>query len=247
MKNEITDEELIELIEGAQNPALTEQIQSDTELKRRFDELKGLMDLMETAEDVEVPTHIESNLQSAILEEELKTKNGQQRPWVQVAAAIAFLIVGFGLGKFGQQDQSDELASLRTEIQTLREVTLTSTLQNHSASERILAVNRIEEQSQINTELVSTLISTLNSDESPNVRFAALQALGKFIDNEEVRAQLVKSLPLQSEVLIQISLISMLVEAEERSAIVPLRELIDKTETTPEVKQQAEVALKVLT
>ena len=248
MKNEITDEQLIAFIEGMNDESLSERIQTDVELKKRYDDLMEIMGLMEDSHDSAVPAHIEVGLIEAIEEEERKlSSTGSQFSWMQVAAAVAFLVVGFALGKINQTGNSEELAALRSEIQTLREVTLTNTLETHSASERILAVNRIEEKNQINADLLRTLISTLNSDESTNVRFAALQAVGKFIDHDDVRAQLVKSLETQSDVLIQISLISMLVDAEERSAIAPLKGLIDRDETTPEVKKQAEVALKVLT
>ena len=76
---------------------------------------------------------------------------------------------------------------------------------------------------------------------------SALQALKKFIAEEDVKAELVKSLEAQSDPLIQISLITILVEAEERSAIAPLKDMIKNEQTTPEVKQQAEVAIQVLT
>ena len=243
---EIKDEQLIELIEGTSNPELVQLVEADPSLKRRYDELKALLDLMQNAKEAEVPAHIHVNLQSALLEEKLKQKNGQL-PWMQMAAALVLVLFGFLLGKFGSGGNDEELVALKNEVEILREVTLTSTLQRHSASERILAVSQIEEKSDVNEALLATLIITLNSDESPNVRYAALQALKKFIGNQEVRAELVKSLEAQSDPLIQISLISILVEAEEKSAIVPLNEIIDNNEITPEVKQQAKVALKVLT
>ncbi|WP_424962631.1 HEAT repeat domain-containing protein [Ekhidna sp.] len=242
----ITDEQLIALLEGEQNDELKEKIEQDAELKERFSELEELFKAMETTREVEVPPHIESNFREALINEKLRSAKSST-PWMQIAAAVALLIVGFGAGKFSTSGSSDELMALKNEVQSLREVTLRSTLQKHSASERIMAVNRIEESPEVNEELITTLITTLNSDESPNVRYAAMQALAKFIDNADVRAELVKSLEAQSDPLIQITLITILVEAEERSAIAPLRDIIEKEETSPEVKQQAEVALQVLT
>jgi len=243
---DIKDEQLIDLIEGASNPDLEEEIKINPSLKRRYEELKEVLDLMENAKEVEVPAHIAVNLQTAILKEELKAKSNRW-PWMQVAAALILVLFGFLLGKFGSQGSSAELLALKDEVEMLREVTLTSALQRHSASERILAVSQIEESGSVNNDLLSILITTLNSDESPNVRYAALQALKKFLYNQAVRAELVKSLEAQSDPLIQISLITILVEAEEKSAIAPLNDMINNNEITPEVKQQAEVALKVLT
>ncbi|MEO9872374.1 HEAT repeat domain-containing protein [Ekhidna sp.] len=246
MKETITDEQLIALLEGEANAELESKINTETDLKKRYNDLKEIMLAIETSSEVEVPVHIQTGFQQALINEKINRK-GNHWSWMQVAAAVALLIVGFGMGKFSTNDSSQELALLKGEIQSLREVTLTSALQRHSASERIMAVNQIEEKSTLNTELISTLITTLNSDESPNVRYAALQALEKFIGEADVRAELVKSLESQIDPLIQISLITILVEAEERSAIAPLRDMIEKENTSPEVKQQAEVAIQVLT
>lgn len=244
---EIKDEQLIELIEGIPDPQLEAKIEKDDALRKRYTELKEVLELMQTSTEFEVPAHIGAHLQSAILEESADRK-GQQLPWMQVAAAVVLVLFGFLLGKLGSPtNNGEELTALKTEIEMLKEVALTGTLQQHSASERILAVNQIEEKREVNEELLSALIETLNSDESPNVRYAALQALKKFIEDESVRAELVKSLEAQTDPLIQISLISLLVEAEEKSAIAPLKEIIKKNEITPEVKQQAKVALQVLT
>lgn len=241
---EYSDEEIIEYLEGASNPTLEKAIATDKGLAKRKKELEEVLSLMDNAEMVEVPDHIAFGVQEAILQEQQK---GSPFPWMQIAAAVTLLILGFSLGKWSGGGNSEELAFLRDEIQSLKQVTLTSTLQRHSASERIMAVSQIEEKSSVNEELLGTLITTLNSDESPNVRYAALQALRKFISNEAVRSELVKSLESQTDPLIQISLITILVEAEERSAIAPLKDIMDNEKITPEVKQQASVALKVLT
>ncbi|WP_420576578.1 HEAT repeat domain-containing protein [Ekhidna sp.] len=246
MKERITDEQLIALLEGEQNGELKEKVEQDAELKKRFSELEEVYKAMEMTREVEVPAHIESKFREALINEKLRSSK-PATPWMQIAAAVALLIIGFGIGKISTPGSTDELVALKDEVQSLREVTLRSTLQKHSASERIMAVNQIEEEASVNTHLIATLITTLNSDESPNVRYAAMQALAKFIDNVDVRAELVKSLEAQSDPLIQITLITILVEAEERSAIAPLRDIIEKEDTSPEVKQQAEIALQVLT
>ena len=248
MKKQITDEQLIEILEGVSNPEVEAEIANSAEVKKRLEDLKDFLSLMEGSAEMEVPFEVQQNVSNAILKESLTTQNaGLGWSWMHIAAAVAFLVVGFVFGKFSTSDQTVELAMLNEEIRSLREVTLASALQNHSASERSLAVSQIEQKNSINDELIQTLVSTLNGDESTNVRYAALQALRKFISEGEVRAALVKSLESQSDPLIQISLIQILVETEEKSAIAPLKDILNNEELTPEVKRQAEVALKVLT
>ena len=243
--NEISDEELLELIEQNNLKKLEELSDEDKLIEERISELKEVLQAIGQSQESDVPAHIAMNVQQAIFDEQNKSKGIS---WLQIAASVSILIVGFAIGKLSDHNSTSELAALRSEINELKEVTLTSALQQYTASERIIAVNQIQSTKEaINPELVSTLINTLNSDESPNVRYAALQALEKYVDYTDVRSELVKSLESQQDPLIQISLITILVEAEERSAIAPLKDIINNEDVSPEVKQQAEVAIQVLT
>ena len=243
---EITDEQLIELLEGKKNSDLSKKIEENPTLQKRYFELKEVMDTITQSSEVEVPEHIRANVQQAIYEEQANLQKGFS--WMHIAAAVVILILGFSMGKFTNktEDSSAELADLKTEIQSLKEATLAGSLKRYSASDRILAVNQIETVNEASPELLATLVNTLNSDESPNVRYAALQALTNFLEIEAVRYELVKSLESQTNPLLQISLIAVLVEAQEKSARGPMRKLIEEDETMPEVKEQAELALKVL-
>ncbi len=246
MEKKITDEQLIALLEGEANAELEQQIEKSAALQKRYYELKEVLDAISASHTVDVPEHIRDQVQQAIFEEQANMQKGFT--WMHIAAAVVILVLGFSLGRVGTDDSEakEELAALRTEISSLREATITGSLKRYSASDRILAVNRIEQEATINPTLLSTLVSTLNSDESPNVRYAAMQALANYMHVDQVRYELVKSLEAQTDPLIQISLITILIEAEEKSARVPIKKLIESEETLPEVKQQAEIALKVL-
>ncbi|MGB3464256.1 MAG: HEAT repeat domain-containing protein [Cyclobacteriaceae bacterium] len=242
----ITDEQLIAYIEGEKNEELSILIANNQELMQRYTDLKDLLLVIEKTEDPEVPPAIGQRLQEAIYMEKSNAKGAFQ--WFRVAAAVLLLVAGYAIGSMSTTDMtSDEFIALRQEIQSLKNSQLTGKLSQHSASERIMAVNEIEASAKPNPELTATLINTLNSDESANVRYAALQALKNYLEDSTVKAELVKSLELQQDPLIQISLISILLEASERSAVVPLRDMLAREKLSPEVKKQAELALKILT
>ena len=80
----------------------------------------------------------------------------------------------------------------------------------------------------------------------PNVRYAAAQALARFIDEEDVRLRMAESLEEQTDPLIQISLISILTEAQEKHAIKPLKKILDQDSINMDVKRQADIALEIL-
>lgn len=243
----VSDEQLIALLEGESNAELEKELEHNPGLQKRYYELKEVLDAMSKSTSPELPAHIGEAVAQAVYDEQMRIQRGFS--WYQLAAAVAILIIGFTLGRLGQSegpDNTSELLALKNEISSLKEATLTSSLKQYSASDRIFAVNQIERSQEINAELLETLVTTLNSDESPNVRYAALQALTNFINQEQVRYALVKSLEGQTDPLIQIALITILVEAEEKSARVPMKKLIETEETLPEVKEQAEIALQVL-
>ena len=123
-----------------------------------------------------------------------------------------------------------------------------NTLQPSSASERLQVVNMIEaEKPAYSEKLLNSLFTTLNTDESPNVRYAAAQALVRFMDQKDVAIRMAESLEQQTDPLIQISLISILMEAQEKHAIKPLKKLLEQDSINTDVKKQAKIALDIIT
>lgn len=245
----LSDEQIIAHLEaGRDNSEVEAHLQSCEHCRQELEQFQEVLQAMEASPKAHAPQAVSWAVAAAIEAEQKKAVGKSNFPYWQIAAAIGLLIVGFLSGKWPAPDHRDELIALESQVQLLKEMTMMGPLQISTASQRIQAVNRIEqEKSHVSEELVNTLVNTLNSDESPNVRYAAAQALGRFIDEENVRLALTQSLESQSDPLIQIALISMLVEAQEKRAINPIKELIEKEYVQPEVKKQAQVALDILT
>lgn len=248
MEKHLTDEEAIRYAEaGSSDQEITRHLEDCSSCRRKVDEINKLLTLAANLATSEPPEEIEWNFSAALEEEKARQKNTSAFGTWQIAAAVALLIVGFMTGKWMTPDKTEEVIALRSQVDLLKEISLVSPLQTYSASERIQAVNIIEEEKPgASDKLIATLMKTLNSDDSPNVRYAAAQALNRFIYKEEVRLALTASLERQSDPLIQLSLISMLVEAQERGAIRAIKNIMNQETTSPEVKKQAEVALEIL-
>ena len=58
--------------------------------------------------------------------------------------------------------------------------------------------------------------------------------------------RMAESLEEQTDPLIQISLISILTEAQEKHAIKPLKKILDQDSINMDVKRQADIALEIL-
>lgn len=119
-----------------------------------------------------------------------------------------------------------------------------------SASERISAVklsDRVPENTAaLDGEITEILIYTMNNDENINVREAASEALFRFRSEPRIRTALVNSLSKQQDPLMQITLINMLVELKEKSAINEMQKLLMDTDTRDVVKTRLEVGIAEL-
>lgn len=248
MKNKFTDQEIIDYLEGVNHPQLLAAMQSDNALMLRVEEFRVLLSAIDMSKAYSPPESISETVQRAIVKEKLIQSRRRSAGW-QLAAAMALLFIGYFVGRYTSpiSDESAELKALAEEVTSLKHLTLEATLKPHSASERIEAVGQIQlNKDRVTPRLVSTLIKTLNTDPSPNVRYEALQALSQFIDQENVKIELAEALLIQKDPLIQISLISILLEVSEKRARRPIEQLIEDRNTTEEVRRQAKIALQVL-
>lgn len=241
----LTEEEIIAYIESETlDSAAQAHIADCADCQQALAEYQEVLSLIDESREVLPPSSIGLEISKAIAEASVTKPSFNY--W-QIAAAIALLVVGYFGGKLTVEDRSAEILALQSQVEVLKEVAMTNALHASSASERLQVVNRIEAADPATSKnLIKTLLNTLNTDESPNVRYAAAQALVRFSDDAEVRKELALSLELQDDALIQIALISILMEAQEKHAIRPLKQILKEENISPEVKRQAQIALDVL-
>ena len=242
-----SDVDLLDFVEnGEQDSDIQLALDQDPSLKRRLEELKMVADLMAESSSFQPPKSLKEGFMRELSAEPERPRTFQIQ-WPSIAAAILLLIAGYGFGRISNQNNSDEERQLLQEVSMLKELLLASQLKEPSASTRLQVVNSIENlESEPSEALVKVLIQTACSDKSPNVRYEAVQALGDFIEYAAVRDGLLQTLEYQDDALIQIAIIQLLVEAEEKSAISTMQKLLESEETSPEVKKQAEIAIEIL-
>lgn len=246
-----SDEQLLAFLANDLDEAASAEIDgwisSSAEAQHRIAQLQSLEQLFDGALDFEPPAEMLYAFREKIAEERERTANRFR--WFQAAAAIVLLIGGFGLGRLAPVGNRNtaEFGDLKSEIQGLRQMVMMNTLRNHTASERLKAINNIEKTGTTPAaKLIGALVHTMNYDDSPNVRTAAVEALGRFTGQEAVRAEIVHSLGEQDNPLVQIAMINLLIKAEDKSAIGPIRKIANNKSSFPEVRRTAELALNVL-
>jgi hypothetical protein len=173
-----------------------------------------------------------------------------QRPVWQVSIAVACLALGLAGGSFlhpaGGRDKS-EIASLREEVASTKQMVALSLLQQQSATERLRGVDYSVRMPAMEPEVVSALIKSVNSDSNVNVRLAAIDALSKVSGDPGVRSSLTSSLDHQQSPLVQAALIDYVVDARDRKALATLKEFSEKPDINPLVRQRADMAVRQLT
>lgn len=165
--------------------------------------------------------------------------------WQQLAAAAALFLAGLYIGQLDKtrRSQTDELAQMRVQVQSLRETVALSLLDRQSASSRLQGVSWSSRVDQPNDELRSALFSALNGDPNVNVRLSSVDALERYGQDATVRRALVDSIPHQESPLVQIALIDTLVHMRDTGAVTEFQRLSKNQELNSAVRQRAHWAL----
>lgn len=166
------------------------------------------------------------------------------RPAFQMAFSAALLAVGFFVG-YGVDRKKDDaqVAQLREEIGSMRQLVTLSLLQQQNASERLKGVNFAYRMEQSDTEVLSALLYTVNHDSNVNVRLAAVDALLTFSDSPVARKGLVQAIGKQDSPMVQVSLIDAAAQLRDRQALGALKALAEDANANADVRRRAEWAM----
>lgn len=166
--------------------------------------------------------------------------------WLKIAAAIALLIIGFSAGILVNNQKDPEVIAAIPEETREKNIFLMANLNESSASERILTINKSRNLKNMDEEVLYALVRTMNYDENINVRLAAIEALSNFQDIAEVRKAVIHSLDIQENPIVQIALIDLLVKMGEKKAVNEMQRLLIDEQTEEVVKQRVQESLPLL-
>ncbi|MFN8341621.1 MAG: HEAT repeat domain-containing protein [Cyclobacteriaceae bacterium] len=242
------DTRILEYLEGQlppnQEAALLEEIRQDPVLQNRLEQFRQLYKVMASSQEPSVPSGLADGF-NQMLENEMRESPGLSTGRSIIAwrtAAVLLLLAALSVGTlwFRQhQVHEQELAQIRSEMEKTRAIILSMIGDQQSPSQRMQGVQVAMKQDPSDLELKQVLLHTLNEDPNSNVRLAALEALGKLHQNQGIAEELVKSLPLQKDPVVQIALIRLLVQWKEKEVKPALEEIIRSQETIRPVKDEA--------
>ncbi|MEM0933413.1 MAG: HEAT repeat domain-containing protein, partial [Bacteroidota bacterium] len=163
---------------------------------------------------------------------------------LKIAASIALLVTSFQIGSVFQQKKTDgDIASLENETLRMKQTVMLSLMENQSASKRIQGVNYIEEIPNPDDAVVAALANRMLYDENDNVRLTAFEALSRFTSSDKVKEVLIQALGQEKNPSIQIAIIQVLVQIQEKKAVGPMQRLLEQEDTQPFIKEQIKTGL----
>lgn len=174
------------------------------------------------------------------------------QPAWQMGISFALLAIGVGLGyelrpaavqPAGETPaETSEVAQLRGEVSNMRQMVALSLLQQQSAGERLRGVSYAYQVPASDTQVLSALLATVNTDPNVNVRIAAVDALHAFGASPVTRAAVIQSIRKQDQPMVQIALIDLLVDLHESEARPELEKIAADQKINEAVRQHAKVA-----
>ncbi len=156
------------------------------------------------------------------------------------------VLLGWGLRPRGQETSAAEVATLHQEVLNLKEQMALALLEQKSVSERLRGVEWTTRLEQPGDEILGALLRALEADPNVNVRLAAVEALEPYARQAAVRRALLSSLPRQPSPLVQVELIHLLVEMDEKESVPVLRSLTEREDTDATVRERARWGLAQL-
>ena len=262
------ESKLIDYIDGKldekERAAMELEMVQNENARKLYEQLLKVMHEMESVKEVKPSQSLQQNFEK-MLAEEVRAAKGKptfaeasvgkstfaearvakqvffQPMALRIAAGGVFVLVGIGIGFWlnNSYHQKREIAWLRHEMDSTKQAMMGLLTNQQSASQRMLGTTVAYQLVKADDEIVNALVKAMNEDPNTNVRLAALEALGKFKHEANVRKVLIESLAKQNDPVVQISLIQMMVDMREKSIIGELEKLTQQKEILKAVKDEA--------
>lgn len=172
-----------------------------------------------------------------------------KKPVYQLALTFSVLIMGIFLGysiKVGESEK-DSIVQLQKEVSSMNKMLTVSLLQQQSATDRLKGVSLCNQTiSNPDPEICNALIQTLKFDSNVNVRLAALDVLKDMVNQQSVRKELIESLPKQKSPMLQIALVDLMVQLQEKESVGVMKEMLTNPNLNASAKQRLEMGIKQL-
>lgn len=244
---------LIDYIDGRLNDSdrsvIKQELARDPSVRQLYEQLREVMAAVDNTKEIEPGSALRKTFNKHLQEEISKEKPTKTRffqPMMyRIAAGVVLVMAVIYIGNWisKNQQREEEMLALRKEVEATKQMMLLMLDNQQSASQRMVGTAVAYKIDKADDEIVDALVKAMNEDPNTNVRLAALDALVKFHEDPRVKKQLIKSLSIQKDPVVQITLIQFLVRMEEKDVAPQLQIIIDDARTIKAVKDEAYTGL----
>lgn len=249
MEREQLESQIIDYIDGklgeSERAALERHLATDKAAYALYEQFRELLGVMGRASQLEPSSKLRMSFEAALAEEIRNQSRGRQVFFTPVfyraAAAIALVATGLAGGYWYSQNQLQQqaIANLEKEVAETKQLMQAMLGNESSASQRLQGVSVALTIEKVDNDVVNALVKAMNEDPNSNVRLAAMDALGKFENDSNVRKALISSLSTQKDPVVQIALIQLLVRLKEKRVIKDLERMVEDEQNLEAVKDEA--------
>jgi hypothetical protein len=259
MEKEKLEGMLIDYIDGklgeAERKEVERELEQSEEANTLYRQLKEVMMVLDKSPEWQPAPSLKISFEKALRREIAGAQKGSGRRifftpvlFYRAAAVVVLVMAGAGIGYWihKNQQQQSELEGLRKEMESTRRIMMAMLDNRQSAGQRVLGATAAFNMETADDQIVRALVKAMNEDPNTNVRLAALEALGKFHEQEQVRKALIASLATQKDPVVQIALIQLMVRMKEKGVVKDLEKIVDDVQTIKAVKDEAYFGLMKL-
>lgn len=211
-------------------------------------ELKSFLKFTDSFPEIEPPEGMKEEFMNLLqTDKEFNRRKTVYIPeWIKIAAVLVVALGTFIAGYFtGSGNTATD--QLQAEVNLLKKEALLAGLKDYSGPQKIDAVYHLKTLGNADETLVGALVYTMNTDKNVNVRLAAINALSEMMDkNPSIKNELIQSLSLQDNPLLQISLIQALTESGVKEAKEKIESISNDENTNEQVREYAKNMIKTI-
>lgn len=130
--------------------------------------------------------------------------------YIKVATIAAIFIFGWFIGSLNTRNDKLTLKQLQYQLDQNNNLLVLTLLQQSSVSDRLQATNVSYSISNLNEQVLSALINSLENDSDPNVRIKCAEALAMHLKSDTACKVFERALSYQNDPYMQLMLINLI-------------------------------------
>lgn len=218
-----------------------------TEISQLSDELDKILDVSPSFEaDIRFKKMIENEKKN---NDKTKTISiFRNRHLFHYAASILLFILGWVGGNlvgFNNGSKQD-ITEVREQVTDLKKMTILNLINQPAAGDRIKAIQMVSDLGLTDESIQDVMFNVLNYDNNVNVRLVALKVLESNYNKNEIQQNLMKSISHQTSPILQMSMLDMIENKQEKAAVPFLHDLLEKRDLDYTVRDRLNTTINTL-